>query len=66
MMQLRNDSQLKQQENSPEAANRETDFDSLIGHEFQMEIVKILKELRVNRKELRADMHSNADYFRKD
>ena len=30
-----------------------------------MEIVKILKELRVNMKELRAD-NSNADFVRKD
>ena len=27
--------------------------------------MKILKELRANIKELRADMNSNADYFRK-
>ena len=31
-----------------------------------MEIVKILKELRVNMKVLRADINSNADYFRKE
>ena len=28
--------------------------------------LKILKELRVNMKELRADMNSNANYFRKE
>ena len=28
--------------------------------------MKIQKELRVNRKELKADMNSNADYFRKE
>ena len=33
---------------------------------FKKEIMKILKELRVNMKELRADMNSNADYFRKE
>ena len=31
-----------------------------------MEIVKILKELRLNIKELRADINSNADYCRKE
>ena len=33
---------------------------------FKKEIVKILKELRVNMKELRVDMNGNADYFRKE
>ena len=33
---------------------------------FKKEIVKILKELRVKMKELRADVNSNADYFRKE
>ena len=28
--------------------------------------MKILKELRLNMKELKADMNSNADYFRKE
>ena len=28
--------------------------------------MKILKELRVNMKELRADINTNADYFRKE
>ena len=28
--------------------------------------MKILKELRLNIKELRADMNNNADYFRKE
>ena len=65
MKQLRNHSQLKEQENSPEAANNETDLGSLIDTELKMEIVKILKELRVNMKELRAD-NSNADFVRKD
>ena len=36
------------------------------GTEFKRDIVKILKELRVNMKELRADINSNADYFRKE
>ena len=65
MKKLRNHSQLKEQENSPEAANNEADLCSLIGTELKKEIVKILKELRVNMKELRADMNSNAYYFRK-
>ena len=34
--------------------------------ELKNEIVKILKELRANMKEFRADMNSNADYFRKE
>jgi len=50
---FRNHSQLKEQDNSPEGANNEIDT------EFQKEIVKILKELR-------ADMNSNADSFRKE
>ena len=66
MKKLRNHSQLKEQENSSEAANNETDLCSLTDTEFKREIVKILKELRVNMKELRADINSNADYFRKE
>ena len=34
--------------------------------EFKREIVKILKELRLNIKELRVDMNSNADSFIKE
>ena len=48
MKKLRNHSPLKEQENSPEAANKETDLCSLIDTEFKREIVKLLKELRVN------------------
>jgi len=66
MRKLRNDSQLKEQENSPEAANNETDLCSLIDTEFKKKIVKILKELRVNVKELRMDINSNVDCFRKE
>ena len=33
---------------------------------FKKETVKILKELRGNVKELRADMDNNEDYFRKE
>ena len=58
MKKLGNHSQLKEQENSPEGANNETDLCSLKDIEFKKEIVEILKELRV-------DMNSNADYFRK-
>ena len=58
---LRNHSQLKEQESSPEASNNDTDLCSLIDTEFKKEIVKILKELKVNMKELRADLKSNAD-----
>ena len=39
------------------------DLCSLTDTEFKKEILKILKELRANRKELRVDMNSNADYL---
>ena len=65
MKKLTNHSQLKAQ-NSPEAADNETDLCSLIDTEVKKDRVKILKELRVNMKELRADMNNNADDFRKD
>jgi len=66
MKKLRNHSLIKEQENSPEAANNETNLCSLIGTEFKKEIVKILKELRLNIEELRVDMSSNEVYFRKE
>ena len=53
MEKFRNHSQLKKQENSPEATNNETDLCSLIDTDFKRAMVKILKELRVNMKELR-------------
>ena len=53
-----NHSQLKEQENSPKAVNKEIDFYSLTDIEFKREALKILKELR-------EDMNSNADSFRK-
>ena len=59
MKQLRNHSQLKEQEKSLEVANNETDLCSLIDNEFKKAILKILKELRM-------DMNSKADYFRKE
>ena len=65
MKNLRNQSQLKKQENSPKAVKNKTDPCSLIDIEFKREIVKILKELRLNIKELRADINSNVGYFRK-
>ena len=65
MKKLRNHSQLKEQENSHEAANNETELCNLIDIEFKREIVEILKELRLNIKKLRVDMNSNADSFRK-
>ena len=64
MKKFRNNSQLKEQENSPETANNETGLHSLIDTQFKKEIAKILKELRVNMKELREDINSNAYYFR--
>ena len=59
MKKLRNHSQLKEQENSPEGANNETHICNLTDTKFKKEIVKILKQLR-------ADMNNNADYFRKE
>ena len=59
MKKLRNHSQLKEQEKSPEGANNETDLCSLTDSEFKKEIVKILKELR-------EDMNSNAYSLRKE
>ena len=58
MKKLRNYSQLKEQENSPERAN-ERNLCSLTDSKFKKEIVKILKELK-------GDMNSHADYFRKE
>jgi len=52
-------SQLKQQENSPKAVNKETDLCSLTDLEFKRDIVKI-------RKELREDWNRNADSLRKE
>ena len=59
MKKLRNHPQLNQQENSPKTVNNETDLCSQTDLEFKREIVKILKELR-------ADMNSNADSFKKE
>ena len=59
MKKLRNNSQLKQHENSPKAVNNDTDLCSLTDIEFKKETVKILKELRQN-------VNSNADSFRKE
>ena len=66
MKKLKNHSQLKEQDNSSEAANNKTDRCSLTDIELKRGIVKILKELRLNIKDLRVDRNSNADYFRKE
>ena len=63
MKKLRNHSQLKEQ-SSHETANNETDLCSVTDIEVKRERVKILKELRLNIKELREDTNSNADSFR--
>ena len=55
----RNHSQLKEQENSPEGENNETGLYSLTDTEFKKEVMKILKELRM-------DINSNTDYFKKE
>ena len=61
MKQLRNHSQLKEQENAPEGENNEPDLCSPTDTEFKKETVKILKELRANMKELKADRKSDAE-----
>ena len=48
MKKLKHHSQLKEQENSPKAANNEPDLCSVIDTEFNREIMKILKELRAD------------------
>ena len=58
MKKLSNHSQLNQQ-NSSKAVNNETDLCSLTDIEFKREAFKILKELK-------EDMNSNADSFRKE
>ena len=55
----RNHCQLKEQENSPKAVNNETDLCSPTDTGFKRETVAILKELR-------EDINSNADSFRKE
>ena len=60
MKKLWNHSQLQEWENSAEGANNETDLCSLTDTKFKKVTVKILKELRTNMKELRADMNRNA------
>ena len=59
MKKHRSHSQLKEQENSPESADKETDLWSLKDTEFKKEVMKILKELRMA-------IYSNADYFKKE
>ena len=46
MKKLKNNSQLKEQENFPERVNKETDLCSITDTKFKKETVKILKELR--------------------
>lgn len=46
MKKQRNQFQLKDQQNSPETTNNDTDFFRLIDTDFKKEIMKILKELR--------------------
>ena len=65
MKKLRKHSTLEEKENSTEAANNETDLYSVTDTEFQREILKILKELRVNMMKLRVEIKANTDYFRK-
>ena len=66
MKQLQSYPQVKQQENSPKAVNNETDLYSLTDIEFKREIVKIMKELRLDINESREDTNSNAYSLRKE
>ena len=59
MKKQRNHSQLKDQENSPEGTNNETDLFSLIDTEFKKEVMKMLKELR-------KVIDRNSDYCKKE
>ena len=46
MKKQRNHSQMKDQENSPEGTNSETDLFNVIDTDFKKEVMKILKKLR--------------------
>ena len=46
MKKQRSHSQLKDQDNSPERTNNETDHSSLLGPGFKKEVMKILKKSR--------------------
>ena len=59
MKKYRNHSQIKDQENSSERINNETDLFSLSDMKFKKEIVETLKELR-------KDIYRNADYCKKE
>ena len=58
MKKLRKHSQLKEQENSPEAANNETDL-FVTGTKFKKKIVKILKKLRGGMKVMQINLARN-------
>ena len=66
MKKRRSHSKLKEQENSPEGGNNEIDLCHLTDTMFKKEIAKILKEIRVYTKELRVNMNSNKNHFRKE
>ena len=57
---------VKEQENSHEAGNNETELCSLIDTKFKRGVMEILKKLRLNIKELREDININADSFKKE
>ena len=59
MQKQRDHSQLKDQENSYEGKNNETDLFNPIDTEFKKEVIKILKELR-------RTINRNADHCNKD
>ena len=54
MKRQRNDTQLKDKENSPEGTNNKADFFNLIDTKFKKELMKIVKELRnaINRRQI--------------
>ena len=59
MKKQKNHPQLKEQENSLEGTNNETDLCSLTYTEFKKKVIKILKELRMS-------TNSYTDYFKKE
>ena len=58
MKKQRQQSQFKNQENSPERTENETDLFSLTDTEFTKEIIKMMKELRMA-------IDRNEDYYKK-
>ena len=63
---LRSHSQLKEQRNSPEAANNETDLCSLTDIEFKKGDDENTEGIKAEYQGIKRGMDNNADYFRKE